>query len=83
MLRRLALLMEQPRHMMMAMVVIWGCACRSGGGRSMLPMCPDLVGQLLVWMRTTLEIYHLILTVLVLLLGMVVIVMMRRASQGL
>ena len=49
----------------------------------MLPMCPDLVGQLLVWMRTTLEIYHLILTVLVLLLGMVVIVMMRRASQGL
>ena len=49
----------------------------------MLPMCPDLVGQLLVWMRTTLEIYHLILTVLVLLLRMVVIVMMRRASQGL
>ena len=49
----------------------------------MLPMCPDLVGQLLVWMRTTLEIYHLILTVMMLLLGMVVIVMMRRASQGL
>ena len=49
----------------------------------MLPMCPDLVGQLLVWMRTTLEVYHLILTVMMLLLGMVVIVMMRRASQGL
>ena len=49
----------------------------------MLPMRPDLVGQLLVWMRTTLEIYHLILTVRMLLLGMVVIVMMRRASQGL
>ena len=49
----------------------------------MLPMRPDLVGQLLVWMRTTLEIYHLILTVMMLLLGMVVIVMMRRASQGL
>ena len=49
----------------------------------MLPMCPDLVGQLLVWMRTTLEIYYLILTVMtLLLLGMVVIVM-RRASQGL
>ena len=46
----------------------------------MLPMCPDLVGQLLVWMRAALEIYYLILTVL----GMVVvIVMMRRASQGL
>ena len=49
----------------------------------MLPMRPDLFGQLLVWMRTTLEIYHLILTVMLLLLGMVVIVMMRRASQGL
>ena len=50
----------------------------------MLPMRPDLFGQLLVWMRTTLEIYHLILTVRMLLLGMVVvIVMMRRASQGL
>ena len=49
----------------------------------MLPMCPDLVGQLLVWMRTTLEIYHLILTVMVLMLGMVVVIVMRRASQGL
>ena len=48
----------------------------------MLPMRPDLVGQLLVWMRTALEIYHLILTVRML-LRMVVIVMMRRASQGL